>query len=127
MSLIASFYLLPESAIPKLNEAARQPVWSETKRWLFFIVSNRQHNPYWEFVFMQGKALEEYHWSGRAFLALCEMLEERKGISVIGFDAEDISKPILEARRATDLFFRSADAQRLLLTLESVIIADDEI
>jgi hypothetical protein len=106
MSAIASFILLPKSALPELCEAA------VLKKGLFGGVKDR----FPDFLRTRGRVAASYNWSGYVLATVLSFLEERQ-IDLMKSEHDDYSSHISKERESTCFIFTPAHKRAYLAQL----------
>jgi hypothetical protein len=107
MSAIASFILLPKSALPELRDAA------VPKKGIFGGVKDRFH----DFLRTRGREAASYGWSGYVLATVLPFLEERQ-VNLMKSEHDDLSSHLSQQRKNTCFIF-TPEHKRAYLTLLS--------
>lgn len=94
MSAIASFIILPKSALPELRKAAIP------KKSIFGGVKDGFH----DFLRTRGRVATNYDWSGYVLATVLPYLEERK-IDLMKSEHGDLSSHLSKERKSTCFIF----------------------
>jgi hypothetical protein len=74
MSQVADFYVIPDSAVADIRQAALP----KKTGWL-----SRPKDAFWETLWMHaGRSRMDYGWSGYGFVVLFEYLREKKNFDI---------------------------------------------
>ncbi len=106
MSAIASFILLPKSALSELSDAATP------KKGFFGGVKDRFH----DFLRSRGREVTSYDWSGYVLATLLPFLDER-GVDLMKSEYGELSSHLSKERKSTCFIFTSAHKRAYLSQL----------
>lgn len=106
MSAIASFILMPRSAIDGLRDAA-----TPKKRWF-----GKPKDMYYDFLAQHGRAVAQYEWSGYILATLLPYLQEQH-IDLMHSDFDELSTYLTQKRGATHFIFTDAHKKAFLTKL----------
>lgn len=106
MSAIASFILIPKSAINGLRDAA-----SPKKGWF-----GPPKDTYHDYLAKHGREVANYDWSGYILATLLVYLQQQQ-IDLMRSDQDQLSKHLTQTRGATHFIFTSAHKQAYLSKL----------
>jgi hypothetical protein len=116
MSAIASFTLLPKSALPELREAA------VPKKGFFGGVKDR----FPDFLRARGREATSYAWSGYVIATVLPYLEERQ-IDLMKSEHDDLSSHLSRARKSTCFIFTPAHKRAYLDRLSPASYSEAEL
>ncbi len=116
MSAIATFTLLPKSAIDELRDA------SVTKMLL-----GKPHDDYWDFLSERGQRLEEYDWSGYILATLIPYLYQEKDIDLGKSELDDLATFICNVRGTSALILTIQDREKYLARLKPDLYSETEL
>jgi hypothetical protein len=91
MSAIASFILLPKTALSELRQAA-----VPKKR---FLLADKDE--YWGYLHRSGRKVSDYQWSGYVFATLLVWLKEEHQTDLMESPYGELAKFLTDARGAT--------------------------
>jgi hypothetical protein len=97
MSAIASFILIPKSALDGLRDAA-----TPKKSWL-----GKPKDAYWDYLRQHGREAAQYEWSGYVLATLLPYLQERH-IDLMHSEFDELSTRLTQKRGATTFIFTDA-------------------
>jgi hypothetical protein len=106
MSAIASFIMLPETALGGLREAA------VPKKRLFGAAQDNYH----DYLQLNGREVADYKWSGYILATLLVYLQKQQ-IDLMKSDYDELAGFLTKARNATHFIFTSALKQAFLAKL----------
>ncbi len=106
MSAIASFILMPKSAIAGLGDAA-----TPKKNWL-----GKPKDVYHDYLAKNGRVVAHYEWSGYTLATLLPYLQEQQ-IDLMHSDFDSISTHLTQKRGATHFVFTEAHKHAYLARL----------
>jgi hypothetical protein len=116
MSAVASFVLLPKSALPELREAATP------RKGFFGGVKDRFH----DFLRSRGREATSYDWSGYVLATLLPFLEER-GVDLMKSEYDELSSHLSKERKITCFIFTSAHRRAYLAKLSPESFSEAEL
>ena len=116
MSAIASFIILPKSALPELREAA------VPKKGFFGGAKDRFH----DFLRTRGREATSYEWSGYVLATVLPFLEERK-IDLMRSEHDDLSSHLSRERKSTCFIFTSGHKSAYLAQLSPESYSEAEL
>jgi hypothetical protein len=118
MSAIASFILLPKSALPELRKAA-----VPKKRFFFFGALKYRFR---DFLRTRGREVASYDWSGYVIATVLPYLEER-GIDLMKSEYDELSSHLSKAQQSTCFILTPAHQQAYLARLSPELYAEAEL
>ncbi len=104
MSAVASFILMPKSALDGLRAAA-----TPQRSWL-----GRPKDRYWDYLKEHGREVSQYEWSGYILATLLPFLEERHQIDLMTSEFDQLSTYLVEKRGATHFVFTEGHKRQYL-------------
>ena len=116
MSAIASFILLPKSALPDLREAA------VPKKSFFGGVKDRFH----DFLRARGREATIYDWSGYVIATVLPYLKKRQ-IVLMKSEHDELSSYLSNERKSTCFIFTPAHKQAYLAQLSPESYSETEL
>jgi hypothetical protein len=116
MSAIASFILLPKSALSELHEAAIP------KKGFFGGVKDRFH----DFLRTRGREAASYDWSGYVIATVLPYLEGRQ-IVLMKSEHDELSSHLSEERKSTCFIFTPAHKRAYLAQLSPESYSEAEL
>jgi hypothetical protein len=116
MSAIASFILMPKSALDALREAA-----PPKRSWL-----GKPKDIYNDFLAQHGRVVARYEWSGYILATLLPYLEEQK-IDLMHADFDELSTYLTQKRGKTHFIFTDAHKRAHLARLAPQSFSEAEL
>jgi hypothetical protein len=116
MSAIATFILLPKSAIDDLRDA------SVTK-----MLFGKPRDGYWDFLSERGQKLEEYDGSGYILATLIPYLYQEKDIDLGKSELDDLATFICNVRGTSALILTIQDREKYLPQLKPDLYSETEL
>ena len=117
MSMIASFYRLPISAVDGLREA-----FLPKKRWF-----GRPRHTYGEYLRQRGREVVEYPWQGFVLATLLVYLQEERGIDLLGSEYRTLTDDLSMQANATVIILTQGHRQACLTKLEQESFSEDQL
>jgi hypothetical protein len=108
MGAVASFYLIPKSALAGLRDAAPYVEG----------LTGTDRDPYWRYLDEHGREIVDFRWTGYVFGALLPYFEQQLGMDFRS-EYDELSLLLTETRGATHFFFTDAHRRTYLDVLSS--------
>lgn len=116
MSALASFVLIPKTALDGLREAA-----SPKKSWL-----GKPKDTYWDYLKQHGREAAQYEWSGYVLATLLPFLQERQ-IDLMHSDFDELGTYLTQKRGATHFIFTDARKRAHLTKLAPDSFSEEQL